>query len=286
MATLTIPHHRFSNCEQLRKGVSGAYRKVKSGKSWITAREGYGWVGDIRALEVTHGENGWHPHLHILILFKPGKSQQDADAFASWLYDAWARAIERMGFGVCSKDAFTFEPVQADHGAAEYVSKWGAALELTKANTKKTRNGGRTPWQILGDFAEAGKPRDRELFREYALAFKGARQLTWSRDLRALYLNEPEAPDNELADEGQAGETQTSSLTREMFKLIAAKGKTAHVLSAQERGGFPAVLETLTKIGIPWRVSETPGLQRDSFVPLIALHRQGNNPNRRKQKND
>lgn len=43
MATLTIPHHRFSNCRKLRQGVSAAWRKVKSGKAWITAREGYGY---------------------------------------------------------------------------------------------------------------------------------------------------------------------------------------------------------------------------------------------------
>lgn len=177
----------------------------------------------------------------------------------------------RLCFGVCSKDAFTFEAVQADQGAAKYVRKWGAALELTKARTKKARRGGQTPWQILGDYSETGNTEDKKLFREYSSAFKDAHQLTWSRGLRALYLDQPECLDEQLADEGQAPETQTASFIRALFKLIAVKGKTAHVLSAQERGGVPAVLETLTKIGVPWRLSKTPWLKRDRMVPLIAL---------------
>ena len=29
-----------------------------------------GKIGHIKALEVTHGRNGWHPHYHILIFTK------------------------------------------------------------------------------------------------------------------------------------------------------------------------------------------------------------------------
>jgi len=62
MATLTIPHHVFQSPRELRRAVSGAFRKVKSGKPWQKARAKYQWAGDVRALEVTHGRSGWHPH--------------------------------------------------------------------------------------------------------------------------------------------------------------------------------------------------------------------------------
>lgn len=271
MATFTIPHHRFQSCEELRKAVSAAYRKVKSGNPWQCARDGYGWIGDIRALEVTHGDNGWHPHLHVLIFFRPGTTKDRMYSLGGWLFDAWAKAVRRMGMGECNKGAFTFDVVNADDGAADYVGKWGAALEMTKAHTKKAR-GGRTPWQILGNFSGKGKSRDYELFKEYAAAFKRARQLTWSRDLRALYLDAPEASDEELTDDIQTPETQTATLDRDLFKAIASKGITADVLSAQEAGCLPAVLETLTSNGIPWRLSEVPGLERGRMVPLISIN--------------
>ncbi len=270
MATLTVPHHRFQSAEELRKAVSQGWRKVKSGKSWLKAREQYRWLGDIRAMEITHGDNGWHPHLHVLILFKPGATETSFYGFGDWLYRAWSNAISRLGMGSCSRGAFTFEKADYQKGAAEYVSKWGAAMELTKGHIKKGR-GGRTPWQILGDFSETGKSRDRELFREYALAFKGARQLTWSRGLRARYLSAPEVADDELATEPQIQETHMATMGRALFDVIVTKRITAHVLTAQETSGLNGVLKVLTKYGIPWRLSETPGLERDCYVPLISL---------------
>lgn len=287
MATLTIPHHRFQKAKELRDTVTQAWRKVKAGKAWIKAREQYRWLGDIRALEITHGDNGWHPHLHILFLFEPGTTEADFYGFGEWLYRAWSNAVCRLGMGLCSRGAFTFEKADYQKGAADYVSKWGAAMELTKGHIKKGR-GGRTPWQILGDFSDAGKSRDRELFREYALAFKGARQLTWSRGIRDRYLSVSEVTDDELANEPQIQETHTATLDRGIFDAIVSKRITAHVLAAQETSGLDGVLKALTKHEIPWHLSETPGLERDCFVPLISLGwSQGSPPpNERKGNNE
>ncbi len=285
MATLTIPHHRFQKCRDLRRAVTEAWRRVKSGKSWIAARAGYGWIGDIRALEVTHGQNGWHPHLHILILFRPGVTDPACLAFGSWLFDRWARAIARLGYGQCSEDAFTFSPVNMAAGAADYVSKWGVSLELTKAHVKRAGNGGRTPWQILEDFARSGSRPDRELFREYARAFKGARQLTWSRGwtgndgdgapvqepgLRERYLAEPEVPDEELATPPTPQETHVASMDRDLFNAVVRLGKTAEVISAYEENGLQGLLDVLRGLGIRCRVSPAPSLEPLRYVPIVS----------------
>jgi hypothetical protein len=39
----------------------------------------------------------------------------------------------------------------------------------------------RTPWDLARDFQETGDCRSAELFREFARAFKGKKQLVWSR---------------------------------------------------------------------------------------------------------
>ena len=271
MATLTIPHYRFQDAKTLRKAVSTAFRKVKAGRRWQEARNRYHWAGDVRALEVTHGGNGWHPHLHVLVLFDAPASQEDAHAFGEWLFDAWRGAVERMGFGRCSYDAFTFEEVTEDGGAADYVGKWGAALELTKAHTKVSRAGGRTPWQILADYDASGSERDANLFREYALAFKGARQLTWSRGLRERYAAEPEKSDEQIAQEPMSAGTHAVSLSRELFDQIVRRKATADVLEGIESDGLDGVIEALSSFGIGWRLASAPSLEAGRHVPLLEF---------------
>jgi len=285
MATFTIPHHRFQGCRELRRGVASAWRRVKNGKAWIRARQDHGWLGDIRALEVTHGKNGWHPHLHVLIIFKPGTTKQTSYSFGGWLFDAWANAIDKSGFGQCSRNAFTYDLVKADSGAADYVGKWGVSLELTKAHMKEGRDGGRTPWQILGAVPGTQNSADLKLFQEYAYAFKGARQLTWSHGLKDIYDLTPEVDDEELSVGDQSAESHTATLAKPLFNLIVSKGLTAHVLSAQEAGGLAAVLEVLKRYRIPWHISKVPGLERGRMVPLIALGQSQGPPGRCPERN-
>ena len=59
------------NLESLLLGFRGALKRFfngtrKSKAIWADM----GKIGHIKALEVTHGRNGWHPHYHILIFTK------------------------------------------------------------------------------------------------------------------------------------------------------------------------------------------------------------------------
>lgn len=274
MATLTLPHHAFQACAPLRSAVATAWRKVKSGKAWVEARERFGWVGDIRALEITHGKNGWHPHLHVLVLFEPWADKDDAYGLAGWIFERWRGAIERMGLGHCNANAFSYEPVNLGRGAADYVAKWGASLELTKAHTKASKHG-RTPFQILADYIGTRSGRDARLFREYATAFRGARHLTWSRDLRRRYGLAEEQNDEDLSKVDRQKETHRATIDRNVFKAIVAKHLTADVLVAFETAGVDAVADLLTRHSIPFSLSLALGFNGGT-VPLItdASHRE------------
>ncbi|WP_429913137.1 protein rep [Govanella unica] len=271
MMTLTIPHHAMQTCAELRKVVADGWRSIKAGAPWYKARERYGYMGDVRALEVTHGGNGWHPHLHILVFFRPGATTVQMEALAAWFFDRWKRGIDRKGYGHCSIDAFTFERVREGSGAADYVNKWGAAAELAKSNTKLGRNGGRSPWQILADCSRSENRRERALFREYATAFKGARQLTWAGDIRAAYLAEEETSDEALAAEEAKPETHMATVDSALWREIYRHGMTAHVLIAADAEGVPGVLGLLEQKGIPVVLSEIPALERGRFVPFLML---------------
>lgn len=99
--------------------VTETFRKVKQGKAWTQGRDRFGWLGDVRALEVTHGDNGWHPHIHALVFLKDWTDKDDAYGFGGWFFDRWAACMERAGHGICSISGFDFKRVDAATGTAD-----------------------------------------------------------------------------------------------------------------------------------------------------------------------
>ena len=93
------------------------------------------------------------------------------------------------------------------------MAKWGLEHEMTKGHIKKGKKGSRTPFDILRDFQESPNDQDANLFKLYYFAFKGQRQLNWSRGLRKLASkNQVEKTDQEIVDE-------TDNVAELMFKL-------------------------------------------------------------------
>ena len=246
MMTLTIPHRASQPCDALGAIVTKCWQHTKSGKPWRKAKMRYRYLGDVRALEVTHGSNGWHPHLHILIFFKPEATQTDAESFAQWLFERWARSVQKHGYGQCSSDAFTFALVSPGKGAADYVAKWGAACELSKAHINSGKSG-RTPFDILEDLRKHGRRDDEELFVEYAFAFKGRRHLTWSTGLREHYGLREGRPDEEIADEVPSGRHHVASIEASLWHEITRQRLGADLLDAFDQGGENAVLQLLRR---------------------------------------
>ncbi len=241
MATFTMPHHAFQRCETTKEAVSGAFRKVISGKAWVEQRQLLGVVGMIRALELTHGENGWHPHLHVLVLMA-GDAPQAAKTLGQFFYGRWARAIERMGFGKTSESAWRFIRCGTPEAAGDYVTKWGPEWELTQGHLKIAKGAGRSPWRILADAAARGEARDIELFKEYGHALKGARQLTWSHGLKLRY--DEDVP----VDDDTAAKT-VAFVHQDFIPQLLASGMIADVLDAAERGGAQAVKILMRNLG-------------------------------------
>ena len=70
--------------------------------------------------------------------------------------------------------------------ADQYIGKWGVEHEMTKGHIKKGK-GWFNSFDLLqlsfeDELIFGRKP--SQLFKEYAAAFKGARQLMWSRGLK------------------------------------------------------------------------------------------------------
>lgn len=199
MLTLTVPHTREQRAFDVTDRLLDAYRKFGQGKMpWTHLAPGY--VGSVRALEVTHGVNGWHPHLHVLVFTAAPLSEVQRFMLSDLLHGRWNAVVQRVGFTPLHR----VHGLRLDDGsrAGDYATKWGFAEELTKANIKDgRREDSRTPWALLADYVLKQDRAAGALFVEFAEAFKGKSQLHWSRGLRGRFGLDVEKSDEQLAAE-------------------------------------------------------------------------------------
>jgi|TARA_B100002019_G_scaffold246581_1_gene224520 hypothetical protein len=273
LVTLTTRHNAMQSAAELVASISEAWRYVTSHRRYKRPggprsrpglRSFYGFSGYIKALEVTHGGHGWHPHFH-LVMFTRKKMGESARAELSAL---WRDAIQAQGYEPPS-DAHGVD-IQDGSKAGEYINKygddgellqrktgkkkgqpvsWDAADELTKANIKKGRGQNRKPFQLLQDAAD-GCEESARLYREYVAAFKGRSQLQWSPGLRSA-VGLDDVSDEELAE--QAGDScLVLAIPRRLWQPFAAAvrrrtggASRGGLLKLAERGGLDAVARYL-----------------------------------------
>lgn len=261
MLTLTAPHQRADDLGELLAKQSKALNSFWRDRQAVKVFYEMGTVGQIRALEVTHGRksahnNGWHPHYHVLLFngLEPHLMAFDslrAEQMSEWsdrLYAVWARVCVKAGLGEPSLQ----HGLKLDDGsrAAHYVSKWGLEDEMTKGHTKKALHG-ETPFDLLRSLLDTSDDKQAAaLFRHFAETFKGKRQLHWSRGLKKRYAI-GERNDEDLAqDKEDDYAVLLGMITVDQWRdVLAVEGRGA-VLSLAARGGWAAVSEYLLGIKV------------------------------------
>lgn len=177
MMTLTAAHTIHDRLDGQVGKMKRAKDRLRGRRDWRKIMDPH-MVGAVVATETTHGANGWHTHFHVLIVMR--LPMADALAAAERMRAGWIAALE--GVGLSGNDA-AFQ-VQGAEAACAYVTKFGAGEELALSTQKKGRKGGRTPFQLLADSRD-GDAQASALWLEYARAFKGVRQLVWTKGLKA-----------------------------------------------------------------------------------------------------
>jgi hypothetical protein len=182
------------------------------------------------------------------------------------------------------RHCFTLQPGAY---AAEYVAKfgreperdrgtWGLGSELTRSHLKRGAGAqdGRpqrcdhaSPWALLNDALD-GDERSGELFREFAIAFHGRRQVYWSAGLKAE-LGIVEREDDELVRVDDQCTEKVIELLPSDWRLVIAHEKRFDVLRAAAidgRPGVEALLAELRRKPPPWSSGEYTET-RAFFVP-------------------
>jgi hypothetical protein len=242
--TFTMRHNSKEQLAELWDGNSHAWAKVTSGRAWERDSDQYGGekiirtrkrqkngvkftvsdpgrrINFIRAVEVTHGDNGWHVHIHALLFVKAGMTQKEATALGLSMFGRWRRALVNKGFAApTEKHGVDAKLVAADGSVplGKYFSKaiYGQAPKAPKIKSaswevaggmgKSGRRENRTPFQILADVVTLGDESDLKRWFVYEQASKGRRQITWSHGFRALLNLQPEKTDEEIAAEKLKG---------------------------------------------------------------------------------
>jgi Replication protein len=228
LLTLTFPHYAGEDLGVLYKKMRiKARRKMLNRPGWKRWAESVGFLGSVCAVEVTHGENGWHIHTHEILFVKPsGNDKQDLKAAAAVILPLWQSACEAAGLPRPS--AKYGINLQNGDAAASYVSKWGLEGELTRWHAKKGKLGGKTAFDFLRDVVNGGGHdcESAELFRVYARELKGKRQLVWTDGLwEALLGDEEQVTDEELVEQPEEpGAQLLGVLSRDEWKVILASG--------------------------------------------------------------
>lgn len=241
LATLTVPHGLGDNLDQMLDMMMVAWRKCSSTRSAAKWRQCIGLEGTVRALEVTDGLNGFHPHFHVLLFINSPVTTADVQ---QGLAPLWQDACVKAGLPRPS-DA---HGVRVDDGsyAAKYASKWGLESEMTKGHSKTGKKDSLTPFDLLRRVLSLKCERSALRFQIYAEAFAGRRQLYWSNGLRAkLGLNAAEKTDEELAHEQEEPAGQVAELTDDQWRAILRTKSEAAVLNVAETNPdhFHAFLE-------------------------------------------
>jgi hypothetical protein len=245
MITQTVPHYINQSLKKVLHAANDARRRFRNRKSWKRLAQRIGLAGTVRALEVTHGKNGWHVHFHEL-LFLPSNFNENLDDLQAELLKMWKSAVTSAGLSEPDNHGIK---VNSGIQAGDYVSKWGFDAEMTKAHIKKSidREKGRTPFDLLRDYG-AGDEQAGKLFREYAKCFKGKRQLVWSKGLRDMLALGEEKTDEQLAEEHTETGELIGTFTKDEWVKVCRADARADVLEVAFAEGWNAVIDLIRRL--------------------------------------
>jgi len=241
MLTLTVRHAWSHELEVTLRGVARAYSRLISGAPWARFCERTGYIGSVRALELTHGEHGWHPHIHALVIVR-NDDELMSDGW-DWLANRWAIVVEReLGQEHVPDMEHGCVLTVAEH--ADYLVQMGMdAREVAGDKDKRAAAGHRTPWRIAQDASSSrGTELDRRLWLDYTRATHGRRQLVWSRGLRAA-SGARHTSDLAILDAAvaRADSVILVRLSAEEWKRALARCVVCDLLNAAETGDVRAV---------------------------------------------
>ena len=250
MITLTMRHHPGQTLRQCWGALSAAWHAVTSGKQWVADQSGYVVRGWVRVVEVTRGRNGWHVHVHALLIFDKPVTPDRLRGLADQMWKRWNAALLRKGFDSIrdvASDVRKASLTPGSNGLHRYFVK--LAHEITGGHAKLAKGGGRTPFQILTDALDTGEKADLDFWWEWEAASRGRRQIGWSKGLRDWAQLGEEQSDEDIAAADLEGEDMLFLDPESWRHLRCSPGDVCGLLEVTEDGGYGMAMRWLRAHG-------------------------------------
>ena len=191
MITLTARHDKNMPLVEFKDKFKTAWRKMTQSRRYRAIKNRFQIEASIKAVEVSHGNKGWHYHSHgLLFVRREVLANLTADQEYDWTLDLrllWLECLNASGLTGIGEFACNV----AYHGdiPEKYLAKLGldvgdqtdARHELSGGANKSGR--GASIWTILRR-ARDGNSAAAKLYVEFAEAMQGDNWITWSHGLK------------------------------------------------------------------------------------------------------
>jgi hypothetical protein len=281
-STFTMRHRKGQRLVDLWNGVQRAWARVTQGTSWVRDQRDGSIAGWVRVVEVTHGRNGWHVHVHAVFLVGPAATVDRVDSLHAAMFDRWRAGVVAAGFAAPLAIGQDARLVTDAHVAelAGYFAKsvdlpgsgQGAedararprtspgpgrslALELTQSQTKAARSAHGTlpPWRLLDAVLDDGDADALDRWREWEAGSAGRRQITYSVGIRQSLGLTAVKSDDEVAAEVPGDEDLVLITSDGWSQLVHQPHLIAQLLDAADGGGLPEARRFLDRFGIEYQ---------------------------------
>lgn len=262
--TLTMRHRKAQALGLLWDAAGRAWQRAISGQSWKLAQSRNGVVGWVRVWEVTTGRNGWHVHVHAVVVLDGSASSTHLDEVAQGMFRRWRAGLTSAGLEAPTLRGQEWHIVSGDQAGDEvaaYLAKLGRSgpaspealgLELTHVQPGRSRSALRTApvWSLLDDVVLGDAAAIRS-WHEWESESKGRRQVGWSAGLRDRLSMPDERSDDEVAADELGTEDDTLVVIQPdgWRALVATPWRLPAVLDAAEAGGLPRLRSLLDSWG-------------------------------------
>lgn len=276
LLTLTMPHDYGEALRDLLATIRGGFAALVSGRAWQTLKADYGLAHYVVAHDVTHGVNGWHPHLHIVLFGTRAFDVAELAALERAIWQRWSRTVAERGHRLPTREhGVKLEQARRRADVARYVCQvvtgdvaadrraWSVAHEVARGDLKTAHAGHQSPWQILE--AIAARPRaDRdgvpdqaradllELWHEWERTTRGVKAIRWSRGLRAAVALGEELTDEQLVAIEVGGDVRYRFTHESWVAVTGSKTAAARILEFAERGRFDELRDFVRRCTDRW----------------------------------
>ena len=236
------------------QGMIGQLYRFRKSKLWKSFKEESEYIADVRVVETTWGDNGFHVHVHMIVYYK---CEFDFIGWQKKLSEQWIKCAKPSGLRDPDfKRGLTIQ--NADH-ASDYIVKWGAAAEISSPSVKKAKNGNFTIPQferlLINEELrkESGYKIEQieKILKEYHVAMLGRRLIQWagkSKELIDKYCKDYEESELKLARLNYDEVDELQALVKsKLWNKLRWNGLMSIVRTIIEKQGRAGLLEFITK---------------------------------------